>query len=614
MSRSRRRSLIGRAHCCNFSSARFVHAVAASHQRIAEKLRGDTFRDTRAPPGADCDCVRIKWQGCVSAGNSLGGRNLTAGSLTYFIRNATLLPCLWNRTLGRCTGPPIIIHNASHVLKNIQMERASTLYTKSCGARPRSDNVFWRQRWDQRTLEPTFRTGEMLPMADDVDLVLLVNEWGLTSIGHGVTDNLFPIAMTAHILLGVALQAMAASAVGARVRTYVLDSNGYESEAMLATDNGSNRLAVPWHFIHGMQRTILGHELESADKIRPARYRRIGIGFWMGAQSVTVHFPALGLYQLRREAHAELLWREFAATARANLAVADASTADTSASASASAGDIAAAAAAAMHRGPRANRYGVWLRRRPGPHDGGAQRAWTASQYAALRAAACPASGTPAGSRGSLAVPTATTRAAAASAPSCWLVEQDMSGLTLQQQANAMRHARLAGSFEGSGFVNMLFMPPGGAVLIFDTAQRGLCGFVWGPLQYLHAHYIHALAHTRKLSNDHAKAVGHLLHLAWRDGTAAVCRHTRNDTNLTIVTRPHCGPPTEPNNTEPATRYDRTGGCRAITQHASRRVPARSQRPTTGATAYPEQPAAVRAAWEAASNDAQWGNPEPDQP
>eukprot|EP00900_Chrysochromulina_parva_P006991 jgi/Chrpa1/16293/Chrysochromulina_OHIO_Genome00006646-RA len=213
--------------------------------------------------------------------------------------------------------------------------------------------------------------------------------------------------MTAHILLGVALQAMAASAVGARVRTYVLDSNGYESEAMLATDNGSNRLAVPWHFIHGMQRTILGHELESADKIRPARYRRIGIGFWMGAQSVTVHFPALGLCQLRREAHAELLWREFAATARANLAVADASTADTSASASASAGDIAAAAAAAMHSCPRANRYG------------------------------------------------------------------DMSGLTLQQQANAMRHARLAGSFEGSGFVNMLFMPPGGAVLIFDTAQRG---------------------------------------------------------------------------------------------------------------------------------------------
>ena len=97
-------------------------------------------------------------------------------------------------------------------------------------------------------------------------------------------------------------------------------------------------------------------------------------------------------------------------------------------------------------------------------------------------------------------------------------------------------------------------------MLIFDTAQRGLCGFVWGPLQYLHAHYIHALAHTRKLSNDHAKAVGHLLHLAWRDGTAAVCRHTRNDTNLTIVTRPHCGPPTEPNVTEPATSYDRTGG------------------------------------------------------
>ena len=60
VSRSRRRSLIGRAHCCNFSSARFVHAVAASHQRIAEKLRGDTFRDTRALPRWPATWCRLR--------------------------------------------------------------------------------------------------------------------------------------------------------------------------------------------------------------------------------------------------------------------------------------------------------------------------------------------------------------------------------------------------------------------------------------------------------------------------------------------------------------------------------------------------------------------------
>jgi hypothetical protein len=125
--------------------------------------------------------------------------------------------------------------------------------------------------------------------------------------------------------------------------------------------------------------------------------------------------------------------------------------------------------------------HGVWL-------EGGhahASRQWSGKQLDAMMGAACgeapPAAHT--------ATHAHSTRDASRSR--CWLRSRVMESMSFLEQARCLRHARLLAGFEGSGFVNSMFMPAGGVIVIIDDMyNRGLFGYQWSFAQYVHAHLI----------------------------------------------------------------------------------------------------------------------------
>jgi hypothetical protein len=121
--------------------------------------------------------------------------------------------------------------------------------------------------------------------------------------------------------------------------------------------------------------------------------------------------------------------------------------------------------------------------------------------------------------------------------------------MTFREQAEALRHAKLVGGFEGAGFVNALFMPQGSTLIMIDTIARGLFGWQWGYAQYLHTRLVYVLLlQTEKASQRHeiAARVGSLLRLEWHGGASAVCDGIRNhsvvnDSALMVFEKPAVG-------------------------------------------------------------------------
>lgn len=140
-------------------------------------------------------------------------------------------------------------------------------------------------------------------------------------------------------------------------------------------------------------------------------------------------------------------------------------------------------------------------------------------------------------------------------------------------------------------------MPRGGRIVVVDTQQRGLTGFMYGFLQYVHEEYVQVVMRTRPLGEETASSVGRILRLAWLNGTAAICEHLYNDSQRTIFTQPACPPPRDAGARESAVDvHGVPRGCACVPSYQTRKVPARSQhaRPRLP---YAMPPETILSAW-----------------
>ena len=128
-------------------------------------------------------------EGCVVSSDSQQSNR----SVTFVVRNATLLPCTWLASRGgsQCKHAPTI---------RLSAEMGSTTVTqlrheqRLCRDRFFNDNLV-KLRGDALLLSSS--PSEQLPLSPDTDLVILVDAFGLSSIYHSTIDLLLPVAATA---------------------------------------------------------------------------------------------------------------------------------------------------------------------------------------------------------------------------------------------------------------------------------------------------------------------------------------------------------------------------------------------------------------------------------
>ena len=143
-------------------------------------------------------------EGCVVSSDSQQSNR----SVTFVVRNATLLPCTWLASRGgsQCEHAPTI---------RLSAEMGSTTVTqlrheqRLCRDRYFNDNLV-KLRGDALLLSSS--PSEQLPLSPDTDLVILVDAFGLSSIYHSTIDLLLPVAATARGTRSPSSRAVACSA------------------------------------------------------------------------------------------------------------------------------------------------------------------------------------------------------------------------------------------------------------------------------------------------------------------------------------------------------------------------------------------------------------------
>ena len=143
-------------------------------------------------------------EGCVVSSDSQQSNR----SVTFVVRNATLLPCTWLASRGgsQCEHAPTI---------RLSAEMGSTTVTqlrheqRLCRDRFFNDNLV-KLRGDALLLSSS--PSEQLPLSPDTDLVILVDAFGLSSIYHSTIDLLLPVAATARGTRSPSSRAVACSA------------------------------------------------------------------------------------------------------------------------------------------------------------------------------------------------------------------------------------------------------------------------------------------------------------------------------------------------------------------------------------------------------------------
>lgn len=435
------------------------------------------------PPNGTCDCAGPPAPGiCVKAYRVLGLQGCEyLHHLTYLVRNATHLPCAWNRTTAACETPPTIVHDDADVVRSLK--RTST----DCLGKRHGEADMWFPDTPIQLRGARFQVGAQLPRAD-TDLLMLVDVWGFVSVGHATHDNLFPIAVTARMLLGVSLASIALSQPGARVTVGVVSSQS----AWTTHPGGPGCLrascpTVAWRYLESIWERILGGKFLAAKDVPAGRYDRIALGNFKAA--TPVRYPFINMHQVRYEAHAQLFWAEFQRTLRMRMGFVEPRLQPLSdPSSPLAARDEPASQPASQPRERRA--HGVWFRRERTHKDTGNERHWSQEAFDALQSTACgedhqaphaaAASSTAPltlsydGSGATTVMPQPATPMRAERSPSadgitrprpdgsCWLLARDPGRLNFREQAEMMRDAAMASGFEGSAFVNALFMPPGG--------------------------------------------------------------------------------------------------------------------------------------------------------
>lgn len=130
----------------------------------------------------------------------------------FTVRDAGVLPCDWNVSTGRCVRAP-----------TVRLDRGE----EALPAYRRCKPGFFDPAMVDGGVRFGPAAGPPLPLASDLDLLMLIDVWGMSSIFHASIDILFPVATTARALLGAGYAALAARSAGARVGAYVVDSHGW---------------------------------------------------------------------------------------------------------------------------------------------------------------------------------------------------------------------------------------------------------------------------------------------------------------------------------------------------------------------------------------------------
>ena len=467
---------------------------------------------------------------------------ISNGTVSYVVLNATLLPSVDEMP------PTILVHDVeSHVQRmRLEMARCRDRFFDESRTASGKRSVQLRAAGEERPLT----------LASDDDLVILLDAFGMKSIYHSIIDNLFPLATTARLLLGLASYRPLTEA---RTRLYVL-----------------NQATLPINeYTSQMQTAMLGLTVQSASEIVPARYSQIAVGT---CQSVRpVRQPATGLWQLRHDEGARKLWLDWHHVLRRRVVARppwwqppaiDGGIGQMSSRSPAAAG-------------------AVWLERDPlHANAPGPARQWSEDQLAALLTEACPST-TP-----SKQQPLWPSSATGAQSSRCWLTVRSTGRLPFREQALALRDAKLVAGFEGAGFVNAIFMPRGGTMVIIDPLSRYVTAWQWGYAQYLHAQLVYvAIPHDldgHGRDTRAASSVGRVLRLVWWDGHAGVCGGVRNTSELLVFTLPaQCEPLSDRDATEPRLKWQCYcfKGCRCHVELGHGEAPARSQQPvSTGRT------------------------------
>lgn len=348
------------------------------------------------------------------------------------VRNVVLQKCAWNAAHNKCMDSVGLAHEDAR-----QVAKLRSLIT-SC------ETTWFPQTGQHRTV-PTGHHGNAVKAvqlsqaaaaAESPDeIAFLIDAFGMTVIGHANLDVLFPLATTVRALFR-SESFLDCKQRGGQCRVFLV--NGAEQSN---SPNGRHHSAVS-SYNREMQTLILGRPFERADAIPLRRYARVVVGFLSEAQPVM--WPHIYLNHITHRPNQHRLWNDFHATLRAELGLLRA-----------------------------IGSYGVWLRREPSAaRDLGARRNLNDGEWATVQAHAC-ASSVDGGARRSRGDSSGGAKAMGALGGSdCWLHELHLHKLAFHEQARAMQGARLIGSFEGSSFVNQLFMPPGGTLLMIDTQKR----------------------------------------------------------------------------------------------------------------------------------------------
>lgn len=460
------------------------------------------------------------------------------------LRNVTLSACPWDVKKPVCTQAVEVEHEDERIVDKIKSKLSGCAMT-------------WFPVGGAKTSRLPFGSpirvvrgnpSSQPPAAHPDEIVFLIDAFGLKVIGHANLDVLFPVATTARALLQADSELDSYDACrrgNARCRVYILSSQASQGASSAAV-HAYNR---------GMQTALLGEPFSFGSEIPRRRYARVIVG-WL-AQAQPVIWPKVLLQHTSHSNVVHRLWAEFQLTLRAQL------------------GLIGTGATQS---------YGFWHRRTTSHDDRGVKRSLDADEYRQLRTHACR----PAALIEELERQRRSDRGESLGAGhligkdleqaweqggdlqemgGCWLRGGHLHKLPFHDQARALQGARLYGGFEGSNFVNSLFMPPGGIIFMVDTPAHFLpktlspAGFMWAFAQYLHRELIFVVAPTKGqaggkgigsnhnsttpgFSADEMDSLGELLRHTWEGGTSAVCRFIERRNGLkhqfiTVHTKPY---------------------------------------------------------------------------
>lgn len=368
------------------------------------------------------------------------------------LSNVTLSPCKWleqnaaGKRVMACTSAPVAEHPDSAVVD------AMRVALHDC------NNMGWFKASSEggipdKGIIVRQGTSHVHAHKPPQDTAVLIDSWGTTSLYHAVIDVVFTAAATVHAHYG------RHDWCGARDKQcglFLLSRHAWLPHNSWTVE---------------VSKLMFGGDgIQQADSIvAGTRYNDVLVGSLISAYQV-LKYPDVSIHKLRYRPLLRPAWEGFVAAIRARLV---------------HTGVVPSHRYAHGHTRSSGNPLalpGVWIRRDASPDTEKEQRRRLSDDEASLLAGMTKK----------------------------WMRIERMHTLTFADQARLMSTTRLLTGMEGAGFVNQLFMPPGGTIVIVSpfADERG---YQWGYGQYMHNRLVYVSLRKTPLSLTIAEYTGKLL-------------------------------------------------------------------------------------------------------